>query len=87
MATRVPVSDWDAIADNIHRFAPNVNVHDTKIIARMGVARFSISRDGHVTAGMPLHDFDGRADSLVFDHDAGAIRIERAGVTYVFRRP
>ncbi|WP_435159339.1 hypothetical protein [Haladaptatus sp. DFWS20] len=87
MATRVPISDWDAIADNLHRFAPNVDTHDAKLIARMGVARFTISRDGHVTAGMPLHDFDGRADALVFDHNAGAIRIERAGVTYVFRRP
>ncbi|WP_266079701.1 hypothetical protein [Haladaptatus caseinilyticus] len=87
MATRVPVSDWDAIADNLHRFASNVDTNDTRLIARMGVARFTITRDGHVTAGMPLHDFDGRADSLVFDHRAGTIRIERAGITYVFRRP
>ncbi len=87
METRVPISDWDAIADNLDRFSPDVDVHDARIVARMGVARFSISRDGHVTAGMPLHDFDGRADSLVFDHDSGAIRIERAGVSYVFRRP
>jgi hypothetical protein len=40
-----------------------------------------------VDAGMPLHDFDGTADALHFDHDAGTIRIERGDVTYEFRRP
>ncbi len=87
MAERVPIDNWGAIETNLRRFAPDVDEHGSKLVARMGVARFTVTRDGHVTAGMPFHEFDGRADWVVFDHDAGAIRIERAGVTYVFRKP
>jgi hypothetical protein len=87
MAERVPIADWGAIETNLRRFAPDVDDHGPKLVARMGVARFTVARDGHVTAGMPLHEFAGHADSVVFDHDAGVIRIERAGLTYVFRRP
>ncbi|WP_458206784.1 hypothetical protein [Haladaptatus sp. NG-SE-30] len=87
MVERVPLSDWDAVESHLRRFAGNVDASDSKLVSRMGVARFAVTRDGRVTAGMPLHDFDGRADSLIFDHNRGAIRIERAGSTYVFRRP
>lgn len=87
MVERVPLSDWNAVESNLRRFAGEVDASDARLISRMGVARFTVTRDGRVTAGMPLHDFDGRADSLVFDHDVGAIRVERAGSTYVFRRP
>ncbi|WP_458187731.1 hypothetical protein [Haladaptatus sp. NG-WS-4] len=87
MVVRVPLTEWDEVESHLRRFAGDVDASDSKLVTRMGVARFAVTRDGRVTAGMPLHDFDGRADSLVFDHDAGAIRIERAGSTYVFRRP
>jgi hypothetical protein len=36
---------------------------------------------------MPLHEFAGDADRLVFDHDAGELHVEREDGRYTFRRP
>jgi len=53
-------------------------------------ATFAVTREGRVDAGMPLHEFEGRADRLVFAGDpasADAVRVVGPDVAYVYRRP
>ncbi|EMA44444.1 hypothetical protein [Halococcus saccharolyticus] len=50
-------------------------------------ARFAVSADRTVEAGMALHDFAGGADTLVVDHDAESITVVGDGTEYTFRQP
>jgi hypothetical protein len=56
-------------------------------VLRAGSARFAVTRDGRVEAGMPLHSFSGDAETLRFDHDEGVIGVSAGGVEYEFRVP
>lgn len=90
MATRIPLSDWDAVSDELRRFGEpgDVTVGDDRIRIDFGTAQLEVSRDGRVSTGMALHDFEHReALELVVDHDAGSVTIEADDVSYTFRRP
>ncbi|PSQ05671.1 hypothetical protein BRC92_02190, partial [Halobacteriales archaeon QS_4_69_31] len=52
-----------------------------------GVTHVTVHPDGRIETGMPLHEFAGDADRLVFDHDAGELHVEREDGRYTFRRP
>ena len=90
MANRIPLDDWNAILDELRRFGEpgDVATGDDWIRIDFGSARVEVSRDGHVSTGMPLHDFehDGDAD-IVVDHDAGSLTIQADDARYTFRRP
>lgn len=88
---RVPISDWRAVEDHLREFVREggeVAESAERIEVRVGNASFSVTRDGIVTAGMALHDFeDGGVEALYFDHERERIRIESGDSSYVFRRP
>ncbi|MDF9744807.1 hypothetical protein [Natrinema salsiterrestre] len=90
MATRIELSDWDAVVGELRRFGEpgDVTAGDDRIRLEFGSAALAVSRAGRVSTGMPLHDFEHRgAVELVVDHDAGSVRIEADDVSYTFRRP
>ncbi|WP_137286438.1 hypothetical protein [Halorussus salinisoli] len=87
---RVPVEDWNAIADHLREIAADGEVSESGegIEITVGSATFLVTKDGRVSAGMPLHDFeDGGVEALYFDHDADAIRVEGGDLSYEFRKP
>ncbi|WP_324757529.1 hypothetical protein [Haloarcula montana] len=88
--TAVDPTDSATVRDHLSRFA-GVDVErddDGTLRATFGRSTFvAVAPDGTVTTGMPLHGFDGPAERLIFDHEAGALRIEADGVSYTFRRP
>lgn len=88
--TRVPVADWDALTEQFRRFDAEVEISDGRIALRSGSARFAVTRDGAVEAGMPLHELStAGVEALAFDHGRGRIRVESADgdLAYEFRQP
>ncbi|WP_436932097.1 hypothetical protein [Halosimplex halobium] len=90
-AAAVDPTERAAVRDHLERFAGADAVSerdDGAVVAQFrGVTHVTVRPDGRVETGMPLHEFAGRPDRLVFDHDAGELRVERDGVSYTFRRP
>ena len=90
MATRVRFDDWEAVIDELCRFGDSgdVTTGDDWIRLDFGSAHVEVTQTGHISAGMPLHEFerDGEIDLLV-DHEEGALTFEADNVTYTFRRP
>ncbi|MBX0294499.1 hypothetical protein [Haloarcula nitratireducens] len=93
--TTVDPTDREALQRHLERFAGAGEVteaDDGALSAEFGQSTYvTIGPDGRVDSGMPLHAFDAPADTLVFDHDAGELRVEfgdgEAAVSYTFRRP
>jgi CO/xanthine dehydrogenase Mo-binding subunit len=87
---RIRLDDWDAVRDELRRFGESgdVTADDDRLRIDFGSAHVELHRDGRVSTGMPLHDFerDGAAE-LIVDHDAGALTVDADDVTYTFRRP
>jgi len=92
-AVSINPADRDRLRTELDRFASNVTKRDdgTLVADFGGRAHFAVEPDGTVDAGMPLHDFDGPADRLAFDHKGGSIDVEvdtgDAALVYTFRRP
>ncbi|WP_459195050.1 hypothetical protein [Halosimplex sp. J119] len=91
-AEPVDPTDTAAVRDHLDRFAGADAVSerdDGALVAQFrGVTHVTVHADGRVETGMPLHEFSGAPDRLVFDHDAGELGVERDdGVSYTFRRP
>lgn len=90
MANRIRLDNWDAVTDELRQFgtAGDITTGDDWIRLDFGTAHVEVSQKGHVSAGMPLHDFEhGGEIELVVDHEAGSLTIETAEVSYTFRRP
>ena len=89
--TRVPIGDWAEIESHMRRIAggDSLAATDAEIVLRAGSARFRVTRDGEIDAGMPLHSFEtGTAAALYFDHDRDRIRVYGPeGLAYEFRKP
>ncbi len=84
---RVPLAEFDHVVGALERFAGSVSVEDGCARATMGSATLELCRDGRLTGAMPLHEFEGGVDAVVFDHAAGELRVEEEGMAYTFRRP
>lgn len=87
---RVLLDDWASVEDHLREFAEDgeITESDDGIAVTVGNARFSVTRDGRVEAGMPLHGFeDGGVDALYFDRAHDRIRIEGGDLSYEFRKP
>jgi len=89
---RVDPTDRAAVRTELERFAGPDAVtgrEDGAIVAQFrGVTHVTVHTDGRIETGMPLHEFAGAPDRLVFDHAAGELRVERDDeVAYTFRRP
>ncbi|MFC6757764.1 MULTISPECIES: hypothetical protein [Haloarcula] len=89
----VDPTDREPLRKHLEQFAGTDRVTETRdgtlFVEFSRSAFFSVDAEGCVDSGMPLHGFDGPADELRFDHDAGEIhvRADDATVTYTFRRP
>ncbi|UPV76074.1 hypothetical protein M0R89_08455 [Halorussus limi] len=87
---RVPVGDWSDVTEHLRELAGDgeASESDEGIEITVGNATFLVTRDGRVSAEMPLHDFeDGEVEVLYFDHDRGAVRVEDGDRSYEFRAP
>ena len=85
---RAPIDDWNAVVSALDEFADELRETDDGVVCEFDQgARFAVSADGTVKAGMPLHDFTGGADTLVVDHEGGSITVVGDGTEYTFRRP
>lgn len=88
----VPVADFERVTDHLARWG-TVDRDDPsgdreRVTARAGAATFTVTRDGDVDAGMPLHELSrGEVTELGFDHDAEEILVRGPDFRYVFRKP
>jgi len=88
--TPVDPVDTDAVRRQLERFAGSDAVTETdgRLTAEFGRSTYvTVGSDGQVDTGMPLHSFEGTAERLVFDHDAGELHVVADGVSYTFRSP
>jgi hypothetical protein len=88
---RVPMEDWEAIEEHLRRIADRgaLEASEEEVVVRAGSARFGVTRDGGIDAGMPLHGFEkGDVEALYVDHDGDRIRVYGPdGLAYEFRKP
>ena len=90
MSKRIRVGDWEAVVGELRRFGEtgDVATEDDRVRIDFGAAHVEVSRHGHVSTGMALHDFEREStDEIVVDHEAGTLRVDADDVTYTFRRP
>jgi len=90
--TTVDPSDRETLRAHLERFAGVGAVsesNDGTLTAEFSASTFvSVTPDGHVRTGMPLHGFDASAESLQFDHAAGELHVSAGEETdYTFRQP
>ena len=90
MTKRIQFSNWETVVDELRQFGKtgDVTTKDDRIRIDFGTAHIVVSQDGHVSTGMPLHEFEQNGEiDFVVDHDQGSLTIEADDVTYTFRRP
>lgn len=86
-------TDRAAVRRNLERFASADAVserQDGALVADFrGVTHVTITPEGRVETGMPLHEFAGEPARLVFDHAEGELHVETGDgdTSYTFRRP
>lgn len=86
----IPLSDWDRLEAELRELHGTVTASDDRIELKSGSARFAVTRDGRVEAGMPLHDLTtGSVTALAVDDERGAIRLvtDDEETAYEFRIP
>jgi len=86
----IPLSDWDAVTAGLRAFGDrgDVSAGEGWIRVDFGSAHVECSRDGHISTGMPLHEFEREGDAeIVIDHDRGTLAVDADDVSYTFRRP
>lgn len=88
---RVPLTEWETVVSALQRFASAGSVEEEadRITVQTGSAHVTVTRDGTVETGMPLHDFSATdVEALYLDVEGGRLQIrddERGD--YEFRRP
>lgn len=90
VSRRIRLDEWDTVVEELRRFGESgdVTTGDDRIRLDFGSAHVEVSRDGSVSTGMPLHDFEQAGEvELVVDHDGGSLTVEDDDVSYTFRRP
>lgn len=89
--TEVAVADWESVIEQLRRFGEpgTVEVEADRVAVSVGGASVTVTRDGRVETGMPLHGFRlEETETVEFDHDAGQLRVRGSdGLVYEFRRP
>ncbi|MFB6229321.1 MAG: hypothetical protein ABEH88_12360 [Halobacteriales archaeon] len=87
--TRVPIEDWEELERHLREVEGTVETTDGVIQLRSGDAQFTVTRDGDIDTGMPLHAFEREGvEALYVDADGDRIRVYGSeGVSYEFRSP
>lgn len=85
----VEIADWDAVVSELDRFCVGGTTHVESDVANCTIreATIEIHSNGRIEGSMPLHAFDGRVETLEFDHAEGTITTESEELRYTFRRP
>ena len=89
---RYSIGEWSTLVDALERFAAGgtVTEADRRVTIRAGSSRVTVSADGTVETGMPLHEFESAGiDAVYVDEAAGRLQIREpeSGLRYEFRRP
>lgn len=91
---RVAIAEWDTIREHLAEFCDGAafTADDERVTCEFANARLTVTADGTVEAGMPLHAFERQGiDSLVFYHERGEVVVEAGDddshLRYTFRRP
>lgn len=87
--TRVPVDDLGTLEQHLREVGGSVEATDEAVRLESGRAHLTVTREGNVDTGMPLHTFqtDG-VDALYVDTDRGRVRVYGPeGLSYEFRTP
>ena len=90
MTTEIQLSDWSALTAEVQQFGATgeVTTGEDHIRVSFGRAYVAVGKDGTVSTGMSLHEFEHEGDGvLIVDHENGSITVETAAVEYTFRRP
>jgi hypothetical protein len=87
--TRVPIADWAALERHLRAIGGAVETTDEAIRMESGNAHVTVTREGDVDTGMPLHAFEREGvTALYVDTDRGRIRVYGPdGLAYEFRNP
>jgi hypothetical protein len=86
---RVPIDDWAELERHLREVDGSVETADGVIQLRSGDAQFTVTREGDVDTGMPLHAFEREGvDVLYVDAERDRIRVYGPeGLAYEFRSP
>ena len=89
MPDQLRIENWERVVTALKAFgASEVAGEGDEVRLVSGTAHLSVSRDATFTAGMALHDIEGgAAETVVVDHEAGAVTLVGDSVEYTFRRP
>ncbi|MDS0259033.1 hypothetical protein NDI56_06470 [Haloarcula sp. S1CR25-12] len=91
--TTVDPTDREALRRHLEQFAGEDRVTespDGTLVTEFSQSTYvSVDPEGHVEGGMPLHLFEGPAETIEFDHDSGEIYVstDDEAASYTFRRP
>ena len=90
MTTEIQLSDWAAVTSEIQQFGSlsEVTTGDDHIRVDFGRAYLEVKKEGAVSTGMPLHEFEHDGEGkLIVDHENDSITVITGSVEYTFRRP
>lgn len=90
MAKTVPIDEWERVAEQLRRFGDEGSVTEREDALRVGAGDgyVEVTRGGRISTAGPRHDFStGGGVALVFDHEAGELRVRADTVEYTFERP
>ena len=83
-------SDWPTVVEAFRDFFDplgEVVVSPDEIEFTAVFTGLAVRRDGTSKSFMPLHDLEAGWATIVFDRDAGEVRLIGAGATYTYRVP
>ena len=90
MTIKVKLTDWETVTAELQQFgaAGEVSTDDNSIRVEFTNAYIEVTKEGTISTGMPLHDFEHEGDvSLMIDHENNAISIQTDELNYTFRCP
>ena len=82
--------DWATVVASFRRFFEPLgevveSPDEIEFIA--DITGLAVRRDGTSKSFMPLHDLEAGWETIVFEHEAGEVRLIGAGATYTYRVP
>jgi len=81
----VSIDDWDGLAAALSAVG-DVDSADDRLVVTADAGEFTVTREGRIDAGMPLHSLSREAVSRLYvDRENGRIRLEGDGMAYEFR--
>lgn len=90
----VRIAEWDRLRDHLETFCQGGEfaADEQRVTCEFPNAKLTVTRDGTVETGMPLHAFEREGvETLRFDHERGELTVVATAdgdrLEYAFRRP